>query len=107
MRTALAALRSLMVAAGVLVATMAAAQPDVAAALADARKLVDSGQPSAAIAKLRAFEDTSDPRVSELIGAAYYHANEAGNAIATLTPIVDRLPAASLERREAVQVLGL
>jgi tetratricopeptide (TPR) repeat protein len=87
--------------------TTAAAQSDVAAALADARTLIDSGQASAAIARLGALADRSDPRVGELLGAAYYHANDAGRAIATLTPIVDRLPVGSLERREAVQVLGL
>src|SRR3954447_16471112 len=87
--------------------TTAAAQSDVAAVLAEARTLIDSGQASAAIARLGALEDASDPRVGELLGAAYYHANDAGRAIATLTPIVDRLPVGSLESREAVQVLGL
>ena len=107
MRTHLATFRSFAVAAGLLLTTTAAAQSDVAAALADARKLIDSGEASAAVATLRALDDKSDPRVAELLGAAYYHANDAGNAIATLTPIVDRLPAGSFERREAVQVLGL
>ena len=87
--------------------TVAAAQPDTTGVLADARKLIDSGQAAAAIEKLRALEDRSDPRVAELLGAAYYHTNDAGNAIATLTPIIDRLEAGSLERREAVQLLGL
>ena len=78
----------------------AAAQSDNAAVVADARKLIDSGQPTAAIEKLRALDDRSDPHIAELLGAAYYHANDAGNAIATLTPIVDRLEAG--KAREAL-----
>ena len=90
--------------AAVLLAVSAAAQPT---ALAEARKRIDFGQPAAAVEKLRALDDRSDPRVAELLGVAYYHANDAARAIETLTPVVDRLPAGSLERREAVQVLGL
>src|SRR5438093_2965657 len=84
-------------------------QPNVPAppVLADARKLIDSGQPAAAIETLRALDDRADPRVAELLGVAYYHANDAGRAIDTLTPVVQRLESGSLERREAVQVLGL
>src|SRR5206468_9473440 len=75
--------------------------------LADARKLIDSGQPAAAIETLRALDDRADPQVAELLGVPYYHANDAGRAIDTLTPVVQRLEPGSLERREAVQVLGL
>jgi len=84
-------------------------QPSVPAptVLADARKLIDSGQPAAAIETLRALDDRADPQVAELLGVAYYHANDAGRAIDTLTPVVQRLEPGSLERREAVQVLGL
>ena len=80
-------------------------QPSVPAptVLADARKLIDSGQPAAAIDKLRALDDRTDPRVAELLGVAYYHANDAGKAIDTLTPVVQRLEPGSLERREAVR----
>ena len=77
------------------------------AVLADARKLIDAGQAKAAIEKLAAVNDGGDPRVAELLGVAYYHANDAAKAIETLAPIVERLAPASLERREAVQVLGL
>lgn len=79
----------------------------VRAVLADARTLIDAGQPSAAIDKLRALDDRANPLVAELLGVAYYHANDAPRAIAELTPIVQRLEPGSLERREAVQVLGL
>ncbi len=84
-------------------------RPDVPAptVLEAARQLIDSGQPAAAIDKLRALDDRTDPRVGELLGVAYYHANDAGKAIETLTPVVQRLEPGSLERREAVQVLGL
>jgi tetratricopeptide (TPR) repeat protein len=91
--------------------TAAQVQPPAAvavpAALAEARRLIDSGQPAAAIDKLRALDDHDNPLVAELLGVAYYHANDAARAIAALTPIVRRLEAGSLERREGVQVLGL
>ena len=44
------------------------------------------------------------PRV---LGVAYYHADDYVEAIELLAPVVDRLAADSVERREAVQVLGL
>jgi len=93
-----------LVVAATLWAGVAAAQ---STALADARTLIDAGRPAAAIDKLRGLDNQTDPRVAELLGVAYYHANDAARAIATLTPIIDRLAADSLERREAVQVLGL
>jgi tetratricopeptide (TPR) repeat protein len=93
-----------LVVAATLWAGVAGAQ---STALADARTLIDAGRPAAAIDRLRALDNQTDPRVAELLGVAYYHANDAARAIATLTPIIDRLAADSLERREAVQVLGL
>jgi tetratricopeptide (TPR) repeat protein len=79
----------------------------VASALADARHLIDSGQPRAAIEKLQALSEHGNPLVEELLGVAYYHANDPTHAIEHLTPILQRLAPGSLERREAVQVLGL
>ena len=79
----------------------------VPAALTEARRLIDAGQPAAAIEKLRALDDRANPLVGELLGVAYYHANDAGRAIEALAPVIPRLDADSLERREAVQVLGL
>ena len=38
---------------------------------------------------------------------AHYHADDPAKAVEVLTPIVDRLPRDSIERREAEQVLGL
>jgi tetratricopeptide (TPR) repeat protein len=80
--------------------------PPVDAALKESRALIDAGQPKAAIAKLQAL-DTADPRVSQALGVAYYHADDPVRAVEVLKPIVDKLPANSLEAREAVQVLGL
>jgi tetratricopeptide (TPR) repeat protein len=85
-------------------AAVATAQPS---ALAEARTLIDAGQPAAAIEKLRVLEPRGDPRIAELLGVAYFHANDPAKAIAALTPIVERLDRGSTERREAVQVLGL
>jgi protein O-GlcNAc transferase len=95
---------------GALAQSSVAAQSNVAAlpsALADARKLIDAGQPAAAIEKLRGLDVAADPRIAELLGIAYFHANDPAKAIATLTPVVERLDPSSPERREAVQVLGL
>jgi tetratricopeptide (TPR) repeat protein len=90
-------------------AAVAAAQPGSSNAeiLAEARALVDAGQPAVAIEKLQRLDARDDPLVAELLGVAYYHANDPAKAIDTLTPVVARLDAASLAGREAVQVLGL
>jgi tetratricopeptide (TPR) repeat protein len=83
------------------------AAPDTVPALvAEARALLEAGKPDAAIARLRPAAGR-DPRIAELLGVAYYHANDPAHAIETLTPTLDRLPRESVERREAVQVLGL
>jgi tetratricopeptide (TPR) repeat protein len=78
-----------------------------AAVLVEARKLVDAGQPRAAIGMLIGIGDERNPLVAELLAVAYFHANDPARAISTLTPVVTRLASGSLERREAVQVLGL
>jgi len=87
--------------------TAPARSAGAAPAIADARKLVDAGQPRAAIDKLNALGDAGNPLVAELLGVAYFHANDAARAIEHLAPVVTRLAPGSLERREAVQVLGL
>ena len=92
---------------GLLVGLLALAAADPrAAALAEARRLVNGGKPDAALEALRALP-SDDPRVAQLRGVAHYHANHPVEAIDTLTPVVAKLPEGSLERREAVQVLGL
>ena len=88
--------------------TVASPQPEtVAASLAGARKLIDAGQPRAAIEALQKLDARGNPRVAELLGVAYYHANDPARAIETLTAAVKLLEPDSPERREAVQVLGL
>jgi tetratricopeptide (TPR) repeat protein len=81
--------------------------PDpVAVSVEKARALIDEGRPSAAIEELRSAPAT-DPRVRVLMGVARYHANDPLPAIEELTAVLPSLPADSMARREAVQVLGL
>ena len=75
--------------------------------LAEARALINQDKPAAAIEKLRSIDGPDRLDVALLLGVAYYHANDHVNAIERLAPIVDRLPDGSIERKEAVQVLGL
>jgi tetratricopeptide (TPR) repeat protein len=75
--------------------------------LAQARLLINQGKPREAIETLTALDGPATPDVSLLLGVAYYHADDHRRAIEYLAPVVDRLAAGSLERREAVQVLGL
>jgi tetratricopeptide (TPR) repeat protein len=75
-------------------------------ALGEARALINQGKPAEAIQKLQAL-DPADPRVAYLAGVAYYHADDYPRAIDKLTPVVEKLKDGSLERREAIQVLGL
>ena len=87
---------------------LAQAQADpIAAVLVEARTLINEGNPAAAVAKLRALPASGDVRIAQLLGVAYYHANDHPHAIELLTPIIDKLPPDSLQQREAVQVLGL
>ena len=80
--------------------------PEVAAVLAEARGLVNRGQPSAAIQKLLPL-GRKDPRVAQLLGVAYYQTDDPLRAIELLTPVAGALPPGSLEERETHQVLGL
>jgi tetratricopeptide (TPR) repeat protein len=76
-------------------------------ALADARQLINQDKPKAAIDKLNALGAAGGPDVARLLGVAYYHADDYARAIEHLAPIVGTLAEGSLDRREAVQVLGL
>ena len=93
-----------------LLSDFAAAQepndPSVAA-LAEARALVKSGNPAAAVAKLQSLSQTTDPRVAQLLGVAYYNSNDHVRAIKHLTIAVNNLPPETSEWRESVQLLGL
>ena len=74
--------------------------------LAAARDLISAGKPRDAIALLEPL-DRSVVDVARLLGVAHYHADNHQRAIDLLLPVRDKLPAASVERREVVQVLGL
>jgi tetratricopeptide (TPR) repeat protein len=82
-----------------------------ATTLAEARRLINAGQPARAIEQLKTIAGDQDPAVrlqaSLLLGVAFYHADDPVSAVEVLAPVVDRLPADSLERKEAQQVLGL
>jgi tetratricopeptide (TPR) repeat protein len=77
------------------------------AVLAEARDLINQDKPRAAIDELTALPDQGRLDVAQLLGVAYYHADDYTRALAQLGPLVPRLPEGSTERREAVQVLGL
>jgi tetratricopeptide (TPR) repeat protein len=80
-------------------------------ALSEARRLINDGQPRQAVEQLQSLKAGADaaqqPQIDLLLGVAYYHADEPAKAVEVLAPVVDRLPADSLARREAEQVLGL
>ena len=99
-----------MIGLAVLVVTLWTPQTG-ATTLAEARRLINAGQPAQAIEQLKTIAGDQDPAVrlqaSLLLGVAHYHADDPAKAVELLTPIVDRLPRDSIERREAEQVLGL
>ena len=76
-------------------------------ALDEARLLIDAGQPASAVARLQALDPATRPMVARLLGVAYYHANEHAKAIEQLTTALPKLAPGSIERAEAVQVMGL
>jgi tetratricopeptide (TPR) repeat protein len=79
--------------------------------LSAARRLINDGQPRQAIEQLEPLKAGADAalqaQIDLLLGVAYYHADDPARAVELLTPVVDRLPADSVSRREAEQVLGL
>ena len=99
-----------MIVLAVLVVTLWMPQT-AATTLAEARRLINAGQPAQAIEQLKTIAGDQDQAVqlqaSLLLGIAHYHADDPAKAVEVLTPIVDRLPRDSIERREAEQVLGL
>jgi tetratricopeptide (TPR) repeat protein len=95
-----------------LAVAMTAQEAPAAKLRSDARALINAGKPRDAIALLEKDKARGDgaaatPELTQLLGVAYYHADDYARAIEVLTPVVDRLPQDSIERREAVQVLGL
>ena len=79
--------------------------PDAATVTA-IRELIQTGQVVQAQERLRGFDDR-EPLVAYLRGLAEYHSDEHQKAIETLLPVAGKLPAGTVERREADQVLGL
>jgi tetratricopeptide (TPR) repeat protein len=75
--------------------------------LAEARQLINEGKPRVAIERLEGAADRTRPDVAHLLGVAYYHADDHLRAIELLAPVATAWPEDSLERREAVQILGL
>jgi tetratricopeptide (TPR) repeat protein len=89
-------------------ASVSAQEAPAAKVRSDARALINAGKPREAAAMLeKARGADSAPELTQLLGVAYYHADDYARAIDVLTPVVERLPQDSIERREAVQVLGL
>ena len=88
-------------------AAQSAAPAPAATTLSEARALINQDRPAEAIEKLTAIDGPGRLEVALLLGVAYYHANDQVHAIERLEPIVDKLEDGSIERREAVQVLGL
>ena len=80
---------------GVLPAVSRPAQDpsvDPSTVMSDARRLIGQGQARAAIEKLQTLDNTTRPEVAELLGVAYYHADDYARAIEYLTPIVSKFP---------------
>ncbi len=80
---------------------------DVPALLAEARALIEKGRSQAAIEALEAMGQTDDPRVVLVLGVACYHARSHQRAIELLEGVTAKFPEGSLERHEAIQILGL
>jgi tetratricopeptide (TPR) repeat protein len=70
------------------------------------RQLTQTGRTAEAQERLNGF-DPSSPLVLYLRGLAFYHADDHAKAIELLAPVVQKLEAGTLERREAEQILGL
>ncbi|MGH9373858.1 MAG: tetratricopeptide repeat protein [Vicinamibacterales bacterium] len=83
----------------------------MAVPLAEVRRLINAGEAKKALKELQALTPETEPgrraQIALLYGVAYYHADNPAKAVETLTPLLDQLPADSIERREAEQVLGL
>lgn len=76
-------------------------------ALDEARALITSGNPAAAIAKLQALSPATNPQVAQLLGLAFYTANDHIKAVDQLSFAIGKLPKESAAWRESVQLLGL
>ena len=100
---------------GLALAILAATAPtlcaqdadSLAAALKDARALIDRGRAGEAALKLRGLGQLDDARVRHLLGVALYHDDDYAAAIDTLNGLAGQFADGTAERREIEQVLGL
>lgn len=76
-------------------------------ALDEARALITAGKPAEAIAKLQTLSPATDPRIAQLLGVAFYTANDHVKAVEQLSAAIGKLPKESAAWRETVQLLGL
>src|SRR6185503_17436227 len=90
----------------VLILQAAPGAADLQARLADVRSALNAGHTDQALEQLKQLP-ADDLWVRYLTGVAYYHRDDAVRAIEALAPVAHRLPDGSVERKEAVQVLGL
>lgn len=74
-------------------------------ALTEARALLNQGKAKEAIAKLRLLPPSTSGQ--QLLGVAYFRAQDYVRAIETLTPLVTALPKDSAEHQETIQALGM
>ncbi len=61
------------------------AQPNIDAALSEARTLLNQGKTQEAIAKLEPLQTSTDARIKQQLGVAYYRTNNSIKAIEYLT----------------------
>ena len=87
-------------------AVQAPAATDLQVRLANVRTSLDAGQIDRALEQLKELP-ADDVRVRYLTGVAYYHRDDPARAIDALAPVAHSLPEGSVERKEAIQVLGL
>lgn len=87
-------------------AIQAPASGDLQARLSDVRTALNAGQVDRALDQLQQLP-ADDLWVRYLTGVAHYHRDDPARAIDALAPIAHQLPEGSVERKEAIQVLGL
>lgn len=75
--------------------------------LTEARQLITAGQAAAALAKLQSLPPPREAHVTQLLGVAYYHANDYVRAVEQFKQVLDTLPRDTPAWRETVQLLGL
>lgn len=75
--------------------------------LTEARQLIATGQAAVAISKLQSLSPPREARVTQLLGVAFYNANDYVHAIEQFNQVITTLPKDAPAWRETVQLLGL